>query len=48
MTPPPSPTGMITLFLNGWGVQLPEALLEGTGLKDGDSVSKEVLDRLTT
>jgi len=46
MTAPLSPAGMITLFLNGWGVQLPAAVLEGTGLKDGDSVSRHTLDLL--
>ena len=39
--------GHVTLFVDGFGVELPDALIEGTQLKSGDSVSKETLERLS-
>lgn len=38
-TPPPvTPEGDITLFVDGFGVQLPEGVLEGTVYSDGDDI----------
>ena len=37
--------GMITLFVDGFGVELPEAILQNTPWKDGDSVLHPDLSR---
>lgn len=45
-SPPLSPAGKITLFLDGFGVELDASRIAGTRLRDGDSVSHDTLDIL--
>lgn len=45
---PLSPAGMVTLFVDGSGVEIPEGYLLGTAIKDGDDVSKDTLDQLSS
>lgn len=40
---PLSPKGFVTLFVNGFGVQVEEGYLDGTALKDGDSVHHKTI-----
>ena len=46
MSAPISPAGFVTLYVDGFGVELPESRLAFTALKDGDSVSAQTLDKL--
>lgn len=38
--------GYIVLYVDGSGVELPEAYIEGTRLKSGDSVTHQTIDEL--
>lgn len=41
-----SPAGKITVFVDGFGVEIPENYTTGTKIKDGDSISSKTLDEL--
>lgn len=45
---PVSPAGKVTLFVDGFGVEIAEDYLTGTEIKDGDSVSHDTLDELSS
>jgi len=38
--------GHVCLFVDGFGVEIPESHIEGTSLKSGDSVSQGLMDEL--
>ncbi len=44
--PPLSPAGMVTVFVDGFGVEIPASRIEGTKIKDGACVSSKTLDEL--